>query len=83
MVPATLLLKATDGVLPEQMVCDKGVAVTDGPVLTVMATVTGAPEQPFNAGVTVYTAVPAALPVVVRFCAMLLPLPAEPPDTPV
>lgn len=82
-VPLTVPLSAMDVALPEQMVCDVGVAVTFGVGLTVTVTVTGVPEQPFAVGVIVYTAVPATEPVVLSVCTMLDPLPDDAPDTPV
>ena len=40
-----------DGAVPEQIICDDGVAVTTGMGLTVITTFTGAPEQPLIVGV--------------------------------
>ena len=76
-----MLLNATEVVLPEQIVCEDGAIAGVG--LTVTVTVTGAPLQPLRDGVTVYTAVPLVLPVVVKLWAIVLPLPAKAPDTPV
>lgn len=53
MVPVTLLVRAMDGAVPEQIVCETGVAVTTGIGLTVMTTTFGAPAQPAAVGVTV------------------------------
>lgn len=52
-VPVTLPLNAMDGELPEQIVCDVGVAVTVGVGLTVTVTVMGVPGQPPAVGVIV------------------------------
>ena len=52
-VPATLLVRATEDAVPEQIVWEAGVAVTTGVGLTVTTTVTGVPEQPLAVGVTV------------------------------
>ena len=52
-VPVTLLLSATEVAVPEQIVCDAGVAVATGLGLTVTTTVTGVPGQPPAVGVTV------------------------------
>lgn len=52
-VPAILLVRATELALPEQMLCEAGVAVADGIGLTVMVTVIALPGQPAAAGVTV------------------------------
>ena len=52
-MPAILLLKAIEGAVPEQMVCDEGVAVTAGIGLTVIVTVTGVPVQLLDDGVIV------------------------------
>lgn len=82
-VPDTLPVSPMDVLLPEQMVCVEGVAVTTGIGLTVTVTVTGVPEQPLAVGVMVYTAVPGELPVADNVCATEVPEPAAPPDTPV
>lgn len=50
---------------------------------TVIVTVIGLPVQEPAVGIIVYTAVPAAEPVVLRGCAMEVPDPAEAPVTPV
>jgi hypothetical protein len=51
---------------------------------TVMSTSKGVPLQPFADGVTVYVTVPCTLDtVVVNACAIVLPLPAVAPLTPV
>jgi hypothetical protein len=52
-VPLTLLVNAIDVALPEQIVCDDGVAVTTGAGLTVITTVIGVPAHPFAVGVIV------------------------------
>ena len=76
-----MLLNATEVVLPEHIVCELADTVGEG--FTVIVTVTGAPLQPLRDGVTVYTAVPPVLPVVVKLWAIVLPLPAKAPVTPV
>ena len=45
-VPVTLLVRAIPLAVPEQIVCDAGVAVTTGVGFTVMVTVIGVPGQP-------------------------------------
>jgi hypothetical protein len=62
-VPATELVKEIPVILPEQIVCEAGVAVAIGLGFTVTVNVTGVPEQPLAVGVIVYTAVPAVAPV--------------------
>jgi len=52
-VPVTLLVRAMEDAVPEQIVCDPGVAVATGVGFTVTITVTGAPEQPVVVGVIV------------------------------
>ena len=52
-VPLTLLLKAIDDAVPEQIVCDEGVATTLGVGLTVTTTVIGVPLHPLAVGVMV------------------------------
>lgn len=52
-VLATVPVNAMDVAVPEQMVCDVGVAVTFGVGFTVMVTVIGVPEQPPAVGVIV------------------------------
>jgi len=52
-VPLTLLLRVMDGAVPEQIVCDPGVAVATGIGFTVTTTGTGVPEHPLAVGVTV------------------------------
>jgi hypothetical protein len=42
-----------EGAVPEQIVCDAGVAVTTGVGLTVITTVLVAPEHPLAVGVMV------------------------------
>ena len=48
-----------------------------------MVTLMAAPGHPLAVGTTLYTTVPADVPVAVRVCAMLLPLPALAPLAPV
>ena len=79
----TVLLNAIEVVPPEQKDCEGGVAVITGEGLTVTVAVTGLPEHPFNNGVTVYTAVPATLPVVVSIWKIPASLLANAPVTPV
>jgi hypothetical protein len=52
-VPATVLVNATDVVLPEQIVCGEGDAVATGVGFTVIVTVIGAPGQAFAVGMIV------------------------------
>ena len=52
-VPATLLVSAMEEAVPEQIVCEVGVAVTTGVGLTVMVTEIGVPGQPLAVGVMV------------------------------
>jgi hypothetical protein len=52
-LPLTLLLRAMDGAVPEQIVWDTAVAVNTGIGFTVTTTVTGVPEHPLAVGVTV------------------------------
>jgi hypothetical protein len=52
-VPATVLVKAIDGAVFEQIVCVTGVAVATGVGLTVIVTVIGVPSQPLAVGVMV------------------------------
>ena len=52
-VPVTLLVSAIDGAVPEQIVCDAGVAVATGIGFTVITTVTGVPVQLLAVGVKV------------------------------
>ena len=65
-MPVTVPLSAMDVVLPEQIVWVLGVAVTFGTGFTVTVTVIGVPGHPPAEGVMVYTAVPAAVPVVLN-----------------
>ena len=53
MVPATLLVSAMDGAVPEQIVCDAGVVVATGVGLIVITTDLVAPAHPLAVGVTV------------------------------
>lgn len=71
-----------DVALPEQIVCEDGVAITVGTGFTVTVTVIGVPGHPPAVGVMVYTAVPAAVPVVLIVCTMLEPEPDVAPVTP-
>jgi hypothetical protein len=52
-VPVTLLVRAMDGAVPEQIVCEAGVAVATGVGFTVITTVNGVPEHPLAVGVMV------------------------------
>lgn len=52
-VPPTLLLNAIEVALPEQIVCEEGVAVADGTGFTVTVAVTALPAQPPAVGVIV------------------------------
>ena len=52
-VPVTLLLRAIEEAVPEQIVCDPGVAVATGIGFTVTTTTLGVPAQPLAVGVTV------------------------------
>jgi len=52
-VPVTLLLRATEDAVPEQIVWEAGAAVATGVGLTVMITVTGVPAHPLAVGVMV------------------------------
>lgn len=63
--PLTLLVNEIPVVLPEQIVCDTGFAVTTGNGFTVMVITMGVPKHPVDetVGVIVYTAVPELLPV--------------------
>jgi hypothetical protein len=81
-VPDTLLLTEMPVVPPSQNVSVAGVAVTTGIGLTVTLTLIGVPEQPFAVGVITYVTVPAVTPVLVSVCAIIDPLPAVAPDTP-
>jgi hypothetical protein len=65
-VPPTELVNAINVEFPEHIVCVEGVAVAIGPGDTVIVTVIGVPEQAPTEGVTVYTAVPAVVPVAVN-----------------
>jgi hypothetical protein len=49
--PVTLLVRAIEEAVPEQMVCVVGVAVATGVGLTVITTVSGVPAQPLAVGV--------------------------------
>ena len=53
MVPATLLDKVMKVILPEQIVCADGVAVTIGVGFTEMVIEAGVPGQPAAVGLTV------------------------------
>jgi hypothetical protein len=53
-----VLLKVTDITIPEQIVCEGGVAIAIGLGFTVTVSFIGAPAQPFAVGVIVYIAVP-------------------------
>ncbi len=58
-------------------------ATATGIGFTVTVTVIGLPEQPFAFGVMVYTAVPGALPPLVKTWAIVAPESAVAPVTPV
>ena len=81
-VPETLLLSAIDVELPEHTLCAEGVAEATGIGLTRIEAVNGIPAQPLAAGVIVYVAVPELLPVADNVCEIVVPDPAEAPDTP-
>jgi hypothetical protein len=51
--PVRLLVSTMDGAVPEQIVCEAGVAEATGVGLAVITTVTGDPAHPFAVGVTV------------------------------
>ena len=72
-VPVTLLVNAIDGAVPEQIVCEDGVAVTTGGGLTVISTLIDAPLHPLALGVTIYLTTPAVVPVLVNVCAIVVP----------
>ena len=57
----TLLVNAIEEALPEQIVCEDGVAVIVGIGFTVRVTDMAVPVQPFADGVMVYTAVPGVV----------------------
>lgn len=65
-VPPVPLVKAIEVVPPEQILCEVGVAVTEGAGFTVTVAVIGEPAQPPAVGVIVYTAVPALAVVAVN-----------------
>jgi hypothetical protein len=69
-------------VLPVHKDCDEGVAVATGFGLTVIVTGIVPPTHDPTAGVIVYVAVPAEVPVAVKFCAMVAPLLGVAPVTP-
>ena len=52
-MPPVLLLSAIEVALPEQMVCEAGVAVTVGAGFTVTVAIIGVPLQPAAPGVIV------------------------------
>jgi len=52
-VPVTLLVRAIEEAIPEQIVCDAGVVVATGMGFTVITTVFGVPAQPLAVGVMV------------------------------
>jgi hypothetical protein len=81
-VPVTLLVSTTPVVEPEQIVCDAGAAFTEGAGLTLITTDLIVPEHPFAVGVIEYVTVPTTDPVVVRTWAILVPVPADAPETP-
>ncbi len=65
--------------VPEQIVCDEGVAIAVGIGFTNIGTSSGAPIHPLKVGVTVYVTVPVLLLVVFNTCAILEPVPADEP----
>ena len=69
-VPMTLLVNAIDGAVPEQIVCEDGVAVATGTGLTVISIVILEPLHPLAVGKTVYLTTPAVVPVLVNVCAI-------------
>jgi hypothetical protein len=77
-----LLVRATDGAVPEHIVCDDGVAVTTGIGFTVITAVFELPTHELAVGVMLYVAVPAELPVAERDCAIVAPVDAKAPETP-
>ena len=72
-VPVTLLVNAIDGAVPEQIVCEEGVAVTTTLGFTVISTVIGVPVHVLAVGVIVYLTIPAVVPVFVNVCAIMVP----------
>jgi hypothetical protein len=82
-VPGILLVNATEVAVPEHIVAEEGVAVAFGFGSTVIATETGLPGQEFAVGVMLYVTVPEEAPVAVKICAIDVPLPDAPPETPV
>ena len=72
-VPVTLLVNAIDGAVPEQIVCEDGVAVTTGGGLTVISTLIDTPVHPFAVGVTMYLTTPAVVPEFVSVWAIVAP----------
>jgi hypothetical protein len=77
--PATLLVSATEVVLPEQIVVATAVAVATGIGLTITVVVIGVPGQAFAVGVIVYVAVCAVVEELFNVCAIVAPAPAEVP----
>jgi hypothetical protein len=78
-VPTTLELSGIEVALPEQIVCDDGVAVTTGVGFTVTSTVKAVPAHPFAVGVTVYLTTPAVVPLLVNVCEIVPPEPSAKP----
>ena len=78
--PGTLDVRAILVDCPLSIVCEEGVAVTEGIGFTVTVTIIGVPLQ-VAVGVIVYTAVPGTFAVAVNVCAMVAPEPAEAPVT--
>ena len=52
-VPAKVLVRTMEDAVPEQIVCEPGVAVATGMGFTVTTTTLGVPAQPLAVGVTV------------------------------
>ncbi len=78
--PVVLIVIGARAMFGQSVVLEEG-----GPAVligfTVTVDTTGLPIHPFKLGVMVYTTFPAAAPVAVSVCAMLLPLPFDAPVT--
>lgn len=81
-VPETLDPSVINGANPLQIVCDEGVAVNIGNGFTVTNMFEAIPRHPSASGVIVYVTVPAFVPEFVSVCAIIFPLSAIAPDTP-
>lgn len=82
-VPATLLVIATELAVPEQMLCGEAKALGIGSTVTIIGT--AIPEQFVGAGpvgVTVYVTVPGVVPGLVNVCEIGVPEPAPEPVMP-